>query len=214
MARKTSGSSCVRTGFPTASSKATTTSSITAATPGTLSSISPGKSCPSRYVIGLSSVTQSEGWYKATSRAKGSHRNLGGLASGRPTLRERDGPHREGEEPKPMMHGHEKSDLVIVAMKPANKAEGSPLRRRLRGRTQRSRWSEGRGPRGMRTSKARTGLRARQACQRRWSVYGKTGRHTPEAGAVCGKAARTDLGGGRAMKRTSLPLRDAICCGA
>ena len=43
---------------------------------------------------------------KATSRAKGSHRNLGGLASGRQDLRERDGPHREGEEPKPMMHGH------------------------------------------------------------------------------------------------------------
>jgi hypothetical protein len=59
---------------------------------------------------------------KATSRAKGSHRNLGGLASGRQMLRERDGPHREGEEPKPMMHGHEKSDLAIVAMKPANKA--------------------------------------------------------------------------------------------
>jgi hypothetical protein len=37
-------------------------------------------------------------------------------------LRERDGPHREGEEPKPMMHGHEKSDSVIVVMKPANKA--------------------------------------------------------------------------------------------
>ena len=60
---------------------------------------------------------------KATSRAKGSHRNLGGLASGRQDLRERDGPHREGEEPKPMMHGHEKSDLAIVAVKPANKAE-------------------------------------------------------------------------------------------
>jgi methionyl-tRNA synthetase len=43
--------------------------------------------------------------------------------SGRQALRERDGPHREGEEPKPMMHGHEKSDLVIVAMKPANKAK-------------------------------------------------------------------------------------------
>src|SRR5580765_2356225 len=39
---------------------------------------------------------------KATSRAKGSHRNLGGLGSGRQMLRERDGPHREGEEPKPM----------------------------------------------------------------------------------------------------------------
>ena len=60
---------------------------------------------------------------KATSRAKGSHRNLGGLGSGRQMLRERDGPHREGEEPKPLMHGHEKSDLVIVAMKPANKAK-------------------------------------------------------------------------------------------
>ena len=35
---------------------------------------------------------------KATSRAKGSHRKLGGLVSGRQMLRERDGPHREGEE--------------------------------------------------------------------------------------------------------------------
>ena len=63
---------------------------------------------------------------KATSRAKGSHRNLGGLGSGRQMLRERDGPHREGEEPKPMMHGHEKSDLVIVAVKPTNKAKKAP----------------------------------------------------------------------------------------
>src|SRR5580693_2541573 len=31
-------------------------------------------------------------------------------------------------------------------------------------------------------------------------------RHTPEVGAVCEQAARTDLCGGRAMKRTSLPL--------
>src|SRR5262249_60894420 len=31
------------------------------------------------------------------------------------------GPHREGEEPQPMMHGHEKSDSVIVAAKPASK---------------------------------------------------------------------------------------------
>ena len=38
----------------------------------------------------------------------------------------RDGPHREGEEPKPMMHGHEKSDLVIVAVKPTNKARKAP----------------------------------------------------------------------------------------
>src|SRR6266567_1057011 len=63
---------------------------------------------------------------KATSRAKGSHRNLGDLVSGRRgrvLSAEYSGPHREGEEPKPMMHGHEKSDLAIVAMKPANKAK-------------------------------------------------------------------------------------------
>ena len=34
----------------------------------------------------------------------------------------RSGPHREGEEPKPMMHDREKSDSAIVAMKPTNKA--------------------------------------------------------------------------------------------
>ena len=64
-------------------------------------------------------------WPALVSRAKGSHRNLGDTVSGR---RRRvpcvyGGPHWEGEEPKPMMHGHEKSDLVIVAMKPANKAK-------------------------------------------------------------------------------------------
>ena len=67
------------------------------------------------------------------------------------------------------------------------------------------------GVRGIRTSKARTGLRTRLACHMRWSVYGKTGRQTPEVGAVCGKAARTVLGGGRAMKRTSLPLHVERC---
>src|ERR1700757_5346706 len=46
-------------------------------------------------------------------------------------------------------------------------------RRTKRSNPPRSRWSEGRGPRGMRTSKARTGLRARLACHRRWSAYGK-----------------------------------------
>src|SRR5262249_28511452 len=35
------------------------------------------------------------------------------------------------------------------------------------------RWSEGRGPRGMRASKARSGRRAGQTCHRRWNAYGK-----------------------------------------
>src|SRR6266536_4977590 len=37
-------------------------------------------------------------------------------------------------------------------------------------------------------------------------------RHTPEVGAVCGKAARTVLCGGRAMKRAALPLRRQPRC--
>src|SRR6266536_2625554 len=104
---------------------------------------------------------------KATSRAKGSHRNLGGLASDRRCgvqCAEYGGPHR-------------------------------------------SRWSEGRGPRGMRTGKARTGLIARLACHRRRNAYGNCLPFGPEVGAVCGKAARTVRCGGRAMKRASLPLR-------
>ena len=35
------------------------------------------------------------------------------------------GPHREGEEPKPVVYGYEKSDSAIVATKPPNKA-GQP----------------------------------------------------------------------------------------
>ena len=72
-----------------------------------------------------------------------------------------------------MMHGHEKSDPAIVAVKPANKAEHSAAEQSAVDQPQRSRWSQGRGPRGMRTSKARAGLRAGQACHRRWIAYGK-----------------------------------------
>jgi hypothetical protein len=43
--------------------------------------------------------------------------NLGDLGSDRNGVAVA-GPHREGEEPKPMMNGPEKSDPVIVAMKP------------------------------------------------------------------------------------------------
>ena len=62
-----------------------------------------------------------------------------------------------------MMHGHGKSDSAIVAAKPANKA----------GQPRRSRWSEGRRPRGMRTNKARAGHRTGKACHRRWTAYDK-----------------------------------------
>ena len=44
------------------------------------------------------------------------------------------GPRREGEEPKPMMHGREKSDPVVVAAKPTNKA-GKPAAEPVEPRT-------------------------------------------------------------------------------
>jgi hypothetical protein len=58
-AKKISGNSCGRTGCRTEFSNPSTTSSITAATPGTRLSISRGKSCPSRAAIGQPQVTQS-----------------------------------------------------------------------------------------------------------------------------------------------------------
>src|SRR3954464_2909064 len=62
--KKIFGSSCGQTGCQTASSNPSTTSSTIAATPGTRSSTSPGKSCPSLAVIGQSPVTYCEDWYK------------------------------------------------------------------------------------------------------------------------------------------------------
>ena len=81
-----------------------------------------------------------------------------------------------------MMHGREKSDLVIVAMKPANKAEGPSVARPAEEKhaaepvePRACPWLEqGRGPRGMRASKAGAGRSAGQACHRSWNAYGKS----------------------------------------
>src|SRR4030095_1650978 len=62
-------SSCVRIGCQTGSSNPSTISSTIAVTPGTRSSISPGRSCPSRAAIGRAWVTQCEDWYYSQSRA-------------------------------------------------------------------------------------------------------------------------------------------------
>src|SRR6476619_4088249 len=67
--KKTSGSSCGRTGCRTAFSNPSTKSSTTAATRGTRSSINPGKSCPSLAAIGQSPVNHCEGWYETRSEA-------------------------------------------------------------------------------------------------------------------------------------------------
>ena len=144
---------------------------------------------------------------KATSRAKGSHRNLGGLGSGRQMLRERDGPHREGEEPKPMMHGHEKSDLVIVAVKPANKARKAPCGGVCGGGRSGVGGAKGGGQGEYAPAKhvldSEPGSRVTGA-----GAYTATCAVThPRWEPYAGKPHVRILGGGRAMKRTSLPLR-------
>src|ERR1700687_2605528 len=62
-----------------------------------------------------------------------------------------------------MMHGREKSDSVIAAVKSPNKTGEPPG----------GRGSEGRGRRRMRASNARAGHRAGKACHRRRSAYGR-----------------------------------------
>jgi hypothetical protein len=137
---------------------------------------------------------------KATSRAKGSHRKLGDLVPDRSGVAAA-GPHREGEEPKPMMHGHEKSDPAIVAVKPTNKAERSA--------------AEPAEPRaGTKGNAGQQSTRQTQSWARVTCAGSHTAirtlrslrRHSPEVGAACAKAARADLCGGREAT-ASLPLR-------
>jgi hypothetical protein len=98
-----------------------------------------------------------------------------------------------------MMYGHEKSDLAIVAVKPTNKAERSAAE--------------------LVEPRAGTEGNARQPSTRRTpsrvSVIQDVGSSTA---ANCrrypkdGKAARTDLGGGREVTR--VPTAKGLCCTA
>src|SRR6266581_7353299 len=86
-----------------------------------------------------------------------------------------------------MMHEREKSDPAIVAVKPANNAERSaaePVEPRAGTKGNADQHS---------TCRAQYRVSVSQALERIRQVR----RHSPEVGAVCGKAARTDLCGGR-----------------
>ena len=109
----------------------------------------------------------------------------------------RPGPHREGEEPQPMMHGREKSDRRVVPRRPANNAErsateGAEGRRLLKGSANRH---------STRRTQCRTSCvtSAALAAWRNWTGHPdpKAAMFTPKRGARCGKAARRDLCGGR-----------------
>src|SRR5215510_12851921 len=100
------------------------------------------------------------------------------------------GPHREGEEPQPMMHGREKSDSAIVAGKPTNNAvltAAEPVERRAGAKGNASQQST------HRTQSREHVLHALERVRR--AARPAFRRHTPEVGAVCPNWARTDLGG-------------------
>ena len=110
-----------------------------------------------------------------------------------------------------MMHGPEKSDPAIVATKPTNKAEGPPVARPA-GETHAAEPVERRaGTKGNAGQQSTHQTQSWTARATGAGTHTESGhplcRHIPEVGAGCGKAARPDLCGGRAMKRTSLPLR-------
>src|SRR5215813_10284280 len=107
-----------------------------------------------------------------------------------PQAAEPTGPHREGEEPKPMMHGHEKSDSAIVAMKPPNNA-GRPAAEAVERRA-------GAKENANRCCTCRTQGRESGVPGAGARTEGReASRQSSEVGAVCRKAARTVLCGGR-----------------
>ena len=106
-----------------------------------------------------------------------------------------------------MMNKRGKSDPAIVAAKPANKAEPSatePLERRAgtKGNADQQRM----GRTQSRETMSQVLARIRQTAEQDSTAVC---RHTPKVGAVCGKAARTDLCGGRG--EISVPTATAPC---
>src|SRR5205085_1777677 len=105
-----------------------------------------------------------------------------------------------------MMHGHEKSDLAIVAEKPANKAEqptaeastgasaAEPVERRAGTKGNAGQQSTCRAQNRISVSQALERIRQFAVTHPRWEPY-------------AGKPHVRFCAGGRAMKRTSLPLR-------
>src|SRR6266571_3628718 len=96
-----------------------------------------------------------------------------------------------------MMHEREKSDPAIVAVKPTNKAERSaaePVEPRAGAKGNADQHS---------TCQAQYRVSVSQALERIRQVR----RHSPEVGAVCGKAARTVLCGGRSVMGVPTAIR-------
>ncbi len=106
-----------------------------------------------------------------------------------------------------MMHGHEKSDSVIVAAKPTNKAAHPAAEQSAVGPAAAEPVEPRAETKGNAHQQSTCRTQSRISVSQALDACGKQLPFGPEVGAVCGKAARTDLGGGRVMKHASLPLR-------
>jgi hypothetical protein len=126
----------------------------------------------------------------------------------RPQAAKPTGPRREGEEPKPMMNGHEKSDFAVVAMKPPNKT-GQPAMEVVEPRAEAKENAGEREPAqhvpDTAPGKRDTGIGSRTEGH-------LAGGHLSEVGAGCEKAARPVLCGGRGVIRvpTAIDFRRTV----
>src|ERR1700726_1710780 len=87
----------------------------------------------------------------------------------------RSSPHREGEEPKPMMHERGKSDSAVGAMKPANKA----------GRSAAELVEQRAGTKGNADQQGTRRAQDRESVSQALGRIRQVRRQTPEVGAVC-----------------------------
>ena len=96
-----------------------------------------------------------------------------------------------------MMHGREKSDSAIVAVKPTNKvvsATAEPVEPRA-------------GAKGNASQQSTLRTQCRKCVSQALERIRQVRRHSPKVGAVCGNSARTDLGGGRSVMTVPTALR-------
>ena len=97
-----------------------------------------------------------------------------------------------------MMHGREKSDSAIVAMKPANKAKEAHCGGICGGGRSGVGGAKGGGQGEYAPAKHALDTAPGSRVKGAGACTASICRHTPEAGAVCGKAARTYLCAGGA----------------
>ena len=96
-----------------------------------------------------------------------------------------------------MMHGREKSDSAIVAVKPTNKAvptAAEPVEPRA-------------GAKGNASQQSTLRTQRRKCVSQALERIRQARRHLPKVGAVCGNSASTDLGGGRSAMTVPTALR-------